>query len=89
MKDKKKLDMKSKGMWRNESASVFRIVYMNVQGTELYKVKCLPLERTIFLKRDILVEWVGMNPRCNIGCQDVTIREIIGLGFISDKERSD
>lgn len=80
---------KNKGMWSKDFASVFRIVYVNVQGTELYKVKCLTLEQEIFLKRSVLVEWVGMSPKCNTGCQDITIREIIGLGFITRCEATE
>lgn len=60
---------------------MFAVSYMREDDTNLYRVRCHVINQTIVVDRKFLVK-VGMNPRCIIGCQELTIHEIIELGFV-------
>lgn len=61
---------------------MFRISYSNEEGTDLYRVTLHVIGQTILLNRHVLVKKIGMDPRCSVGCKDITVYEIIDLGFI-------
>lgn len=61
---------------------MFRISYANEEGTDLYRVTLHVIGQTIVLSRHILVRKIGMDPRCVVGCKDITACEIIDLGFV-------
>ena len=61
---------------------MYRISYVNEQGTDLYLVTLHTIGQTIVLSRHILVKKIGMDPRVIVGCKDVAIHEIMNLGFL-------
>lgn len=61
---------------------MFRISYVNEEGTHLYRVKLHVIDQTIVLSRGMLVHKIGMDPRCLVGCKDLSVHEIIDLGFV-------
>lgn len=60
---------------------MFRISYTREEGTDLYRVTFHQLGKTIILSRHILVKRIGMDPEILVGCKDMSIHEIIDLGF--------
>lgn len=61
---------------------MFRVAYSREYDTRLYRVTLFAIDQTIVLHADILIEKIGMNSRCEVGCQDVPVNVIIELGFI-------
>lgn len=61
---------------------MFRISYLQEEGTDLYRVTLHVIEQTIVLSRQVLVKKIGMNPAVVVGCKDVSTHEIIDLGFV-------
>lgn len=61
---------------------MFRVTYSREYDTNLYRVTLLAIDQTIVLPAGVLVKKIGMNPRCSVGCKDLSIYEIIDLGFI-------
>lgn len=61
---------------------MFRISYSREYDTNLYRVTLHVIEQTIILPSSILVKKIGMDPRCEVGCKDLTVHEIIELGFV-------
>lgn len=61
---------------------MFRISYVNVEGTQLYLVTLHQLNQTIVLSRGFLASTMGMHPHVVAGCQDLSVSAIIDLGFI-------
>lgn len=61
---------------------MYQISYSREEGTDLYRVRCFAFNQTIVLSRHILVRKIGMDPRCFVGCKEVSKCEIINLGFI-------
>ena len=61
---------------------MFRISYSNEEGTDLYRVTLHVIDQTMILSRHVLVKKIGMDPRCSVGCKDITVYEIIDLGFV-------
>lgn len=60
---------------------MFRISYSVENGTNWYRVRVYEIGCSILVHRDALVRELGMNPRCVVGCKEVTIDRIIVLGF--------
>lgn len=58
------------------------ITYSRERGTNWYRVRWNEIERSLLVHRNILVREIGMNPRCEVGCKEVTIDRIIVLGFL-------
>ena len=65
---------------------MYQISYSREEGTDLYRVYCGAFGQTIVLSRHILVKKIDMDPRCLVGCKEVSIYAIIDLGFIPPKE---
>lgn len=63
------------------------ISYWSESGTNWYRVRLNEVGSSILVHRDVLVREVGMNPRCEVGCKEVTIDRIIVLGFLPVLER--
>lgn len=61
---------------------MFRVSYSREYDTNLYRVKLFVIEQTIVLPHGVLVKKIGMDPRCSVGCKELSIHEIIDLGFI-------
>lgn len=61
---------------------MFRVSYSREYDTNLYRVTLHVIEQTIILPSSILVKKIGMEPRCDVGCKDLTVCEIIDLGFM-------
>lgn len=61
---------------------MFRISYSREYDTHLYRVTLHAIEQTIVLPSGVLVKKIGMDPRCEVGCKDVSVYEIIDLGFV-------
>ena len=61
---------------------MFRISYSREYDTNLYRVTLPVIEQTIILSAGVLVKKIGMDPRCEVGCKDVTVHAIIDLGFV-------
>lgn len=61
---------------------MFRISYLNEEGTNLYRVTLHVIGQTIILPHGFLVKRIGMDPRCIVGCKDLSVHEIIDLGFV-------
>ena len=58
------------------------ITYWRESGTNWYRVRLNEVGSSLLVHRDVLVREIGMNPRCEIGCKEVTIDRIIVLGFL-------
>lgn len=61
---------------------MFRVAYSREYDTNLYRVTLFAIDQTIVLPHGVLVKKIGMDPRCSIGCKELSIHEIIELGFI-------
>lgn len=61
---------------------MFNVSYVREEGTILYKVTLHAINQTIVLPGGVLVKKIGMNPRCSVGCQELSVCEIIDLGFV-------
>ena len=62
---------------------VFRISYSKeYDDADLYRVTLHAINQTIVLSAGVLVKKIGMDPRCSVGCKDMSIHEIIDLGFV-------
>ena len=61
---------------------MFRVAYSRIEDIDLYEVRLFAINQTIVLSRNVLVSKIGMNPRVLVGCKDLSIHEIIDLGFI-------
>ena len=61
---------------------MFRISYSREHDTNLYRVTLHVINQTIVLPSGVLVKKIGMDPRCSVGCKDITVCEIIDLGFV-------
>ena len=61
---------------------VFQVRYSREYDTNLYRVTLLAANQTIVLSRGFLVKRIGMDPRCVIGCKEITIQQVNDLGFI-------
>ena len=59
-----------------------QLSYWNIEGTNLYVVRCLAFEQTAVFNRGCLVKTIGMDPRASVGCKDVPECAIIELGFV-------
>ncbi|MDI2589813.1 hypothetical protein OR571_22570 [Psychrobacillus sp. NEAU-3TGS] len=65
---------------------VYQVSYSNVEGTNLYKVWVHALGQGAYFAKGYLVMKVGMNPRCLIGCQELSVHAIMELGFVVPNE---
>ena len=65
-----------------EAKIMFRVSYSREYDTNLYRVTLHVISQTIVLPHGVLVKKIGMDPRCSVGCKELTIHEIIDLGFI-------
>lgn len=61
---------------------MFRVAYSREYDTNLYRVTLFAIDQTIVLPEGVLIHKIGMPPGCSVGCKDLTIHEIIDLGFI-------
>lgn len=61
---------------------MFRISYVRIEGTQLYKVTLHLLNQTIVVSRGFLASTMGMHPHVSVGCKDLTVHAIIDLGFV-------
>lgn len=61
---------------------MFRVAYSREYDTNLYRVKLFVIDQTIVVPHGVLVKKIGMDPRCSVGCKDLTVYEIIELGFV-------
>lgn len=61
---------------------MFRVSYSREYDTNLYRVTLHAIEQTIVVSSGVLVKKIGMDPRCEVGCKDVSVYEIIELGFV-------
>lgn len=61
---------------------MFRVAYSREYDTRLFRVTLFAIDQTIVLHADVLIEKIGMDSRCSVGCKDLSIHEIIDLGFI-------
>lgn len=61
---------------------MFRVSYSREYDTNLYRVTLHAIGQTIVLPHGVLVKKIGMDPRCNVGCKELSIHVIIDLGFI-------
>ena len=62
-----------------------RVSYWNVEGTDLFVVRCFDFGQTAVFSHGYLVKTIGMDPRVIVGCQDVPEYAIIELGFVPPK----
>lgn len=60
---------------------MFRISYSKEYDLNWYRVKCYAIGQTILVHKNDMLR-IGMSPKCSVGCQDITIHEIIDLGFV-------
>jgi len=65
-----------------EAKIMFRVSYSREYDTNLYRVTFHQLGQTIVLPHGVLVKKISMDPRCSVGCKDLTACEIIDLGFV-------
>lgn len=61
---------------------MFQVRYSREYDTNLYRVTLLAANQTIVLSRGFLVKQIGMDPRCVVGCKEITIQQVTELGFI-------
>lgn len=61
---------------------VFQVRYSREYDTNLYRVTLLAASQTIVLSRGYLVKQIGMDPRCVVGCKEITFEQVNELGFI-------
>ena len=61
---------------------MFRVSYSREYDTNLYRVTLHAINQTIVLPHGVLVKKINMDPRCSVGCKELSIYEIIDLGFI-------
>lgn len=61
---------------------MFRVSYSVVEGTRLFEVTLHVIGQTIFVPGVVLVDKIGMHPRCSVGCKDLSVCEILDLGFV-------
>jgi hypothetical protein len=61
---------------------MFRVSYSREYDTNLYRVTLHAIDQTIVLPHGVLVKKIGMDPRCEVGCKDLSVHVIIDLGFI-------
>lgn len=61
---------------------MFRVAYSREYDTKLYRVTLFAIDQTIVLHADVLIEKIGMDPLCSVGCKDLSIHVIIELGFV-------
>lgn len=61
---------------------MFRVSYSREYDTNLYRVTFHQLGQTIVVPHGVLVKKISMDPRCSVGCKDLTAYEIIDLGFV-------
>lgn len=62
---------------------MFRVYYERVlQTNNMYQVTVPLLEQSMYVSRGVLVSRIGMHPSTEVGCQDLSINEIIHLGFV-------
>lgn len=60
---------------------MFRISYSREYDLDWYRVTCHVIDQTILVHKNELIK-VGMDRRCSVGCKDITVYEIIALGFV-------
>lgn len=60
---------------------MFQVRYSREYDTNLYRVTLLAVNQTIVLSRGYLAKHIGMDPRCVVGCKEVTIQQVKELGF--------
>lgn len=60
---------------------MMRVSYSREYDTNLFRVTLHAISQTIVVDQRDLVRKIGMNARCSVGCKDITIDEIIDLGF--------
>lgn len=61
---------------------MFRVSYSREYDTNLYRVTLHAINQTIVLPHGVLVKKIDMDPRCSVGCKDLSVHAIIDLGFI-------
>lgn len=61
---------------------MFRVSYSREYDTNLFRVTLHAINQTIVLPQGVLMMKIDMNPRCSVGCKDLSVYEIIDLGFV-------
>lgn len=61
---------------------MFRVSYSREYDTNLYRVTLHAINQTIVLPHGVLVKKISMDPRCSVGCKELSVYEIIDLGFV-------
>lgn len=60
---------------------MFRVSYSKEYDLDWYRVKLHVLNQTIICHKSQLVK-AGMDPRCSVGCKDMSVYDILELGFV-------
>lgn len=61
---------------------MFRVVYSREYDLPWFRVSASVIGQTILVHQNVLISVLGMDSRCSLGCKDITIHEIIELGFL-------
>lgn len=60
---------------------MFRVSYSREYDLDWYRVKLHAFNQTIICHKSQLVK-TGMDPRCSVGCKDMSVCDILELGFV-------
>lgn len=65
---------------------MLRISYWNIEGTDLYAVRCFAFNQTAVFNRHVLVKKIDLHSTAIVGCKEVSECAIIELGFVPPGE---